>query len=47
MSRLIAKALRRPAGTVRIVAGETMRLKQVEIEGVGKADVAAAFGVAP
>ncbi len=47
MGRLIAKALRRPAGAVRIVAGETMRLKHVEIEGVDEADLVAAFGVAP
>jgi len=43
--RLIAKALRRPAGAVRIAAGETARVKQLEIEGVDAADIAAAFGV--
>jgi hypothetical protein len=47
MVRLVAKALRRPASAVRITSGETMRLKQVEIDGVGEADVAAALGAAP
>ena len=47
MVRLVAKALRRPASSVRITSGETMRLKQVEIDGVGEADVAAALGPAP
>jgi uncharacterized protein YggU (UPF0235/DUF167 family) len=45
--RLIAKALRRPAGAVRIAVGETARLKQLTIDGVSQAEVAAAFGVAP
>ena len=45
--RLIAKALGRPASAVRIAAGETARLKQLEIEGVDAADLAAAFGAPP
>jgi uncharacterized protein (TIGR00251 family) len=45
--RLIAKALGRPAGSVRIAAGETMRLKHIEIDGVGETDLTAAFGAAP
>ncbi len=45
--RLIARALGRPAGAVRIVAGETARLKQLEIEGVDAADITAAFGAPP
>ena len=47
MVRLVAKAIRRPASAVRITAGETMRMKQVEIDGVGEAEVVAAFGAAP
>jgi hypothetical protein len=45
--RLIAKALGRPASAVRIVSGETARLKVLEIDGVGPVELAAAFGVAP
>jgi hypothetical protein len=44
LTRLIAKALRRPAGAVRIVAGDQARLKQLEIEGVDEADLIRAFG---
>jgi uncharacterized protein YggU (UPF0235/DUF167 family) len=47
LRRLVAKALARPASAVRIVAGDTARLKRLEIDGVGQADVAAAFGVSP
>lgn len=42
--RMLAKALRRPAGAVRIVAGEQARLKQLEIDGVDAAGLARAFG---
>lgn len=42
--RLIAKALNRPASAVVLAAGETARVKQLEIEGVDAADIAAAFG---
>jgi uncharacterized protein YggU (UPF0235/DUF167 family) len=45
LTRLIAKALGRPASAVRIAAGATARVKQLEIEGVDNADIAAAFGV--
>lgn len=45
--RLLAKALGRPPSTLRIVAGETARLKQIEIEGVDAAAVSAVFGPAP
>lgn len=45
--RLIARALRRPAGAVRIASGETARFKQIEIDGAAAADVTAAFGIAP
>lgn len=40
----LAKALRRPKSAVRIVSGDTSRLKIFEIDGVDDADVAAAFG---
>jgi hypothetical protein len=42
--RLIARALRRPASAVRIVAGGHGRVKQLEIEGAAEADLVAAFG---
>jgi len=45
--RLIAKTLRRPPSAVRIVAGDTARLKQVEIDDVSDAELAQAFGAAP
>lgn len=45
--RLIAQVLKRPAGAVRIAAGETARIKQVEIDGVDAAALAAAFGAPP
>jgi uncharacterized protein (TIGR00251 family) len=41
---LVAKRLKRPARAVRIVSGETARLKQLEIEGVSAADLVRAFG---
>jgi hypothetical protein len=44
LEKLIAKTLKRPKGAVRIVAGEQARLKQLEIDGVTPADLAAAFG---
>lgn len=44
--RLIAKALGLPARAVQIAAGETARIKQLEIEGVDAAALAAAFGEA-
>jgi uncharacterized protein len=42
--RLIAKALKRPAGAVRIAAGEQARIKHLEIEGVDPSDLRRAFG---
>ena len=45
--RLIAKALGRPAGAVRIVSGETARLKQLEVEGTAVDDLRQAFGAPP
>jgi uncharacterized protein YggU (UPF0235/DUF167 family) len=44
LERLIAQALKRPKGAVRIVGGDHARLKQLEIAGVNQADFTAAFG---
>lgn len=44
---LIAKALKRPRSTVRIAAGETARVKRLEIDGAGAEDVLSAFGAEP
>jgi len=43
---LIAKALGRPRSAVRIAAGETARVKRLEIDGVDAGHVARAFGQA-
>lgn len=45
--RLIAQTLKRPTGAVRIAAGDTARIKQIEIDGVDAAALAAAFGAPP
>lgn len=47
LTAFLAKALGRPKGAVRVVSGETARLKIVEVEGVDEADVARAFGPPP
>lgn len=44
---LIAKALGRPRSSVRIVSGETARVKTLEISGLETADLISAFGPAP
>ncbi|OYU68764.1 MAG: hypothetical protein CFE28_01380 [Alphaproteobacteria bacterium PA2] len=44
---LIAKVLGRPRSSVRIVSGETARVKTLEIAGLGTADLTSAFGPAP
>jgi len=44
---LIAKALGRPKSSIRISAGETSRVKTLEISGIGPEDLVAAFGAAP
>ncbi len=44
---LIAKALNVPRSAVRIAAGETSRLKRLEVEGATAADLAQAFGAPP
>lgn len=40
----LAKTLKIPRSAVRLAAGETARLKRLELEGVDPADVARAFG---
>ena len=47
LESVIAKALKVSRGAVRIVAGETARVKQIEIEGVEEADLLRAFGAPP
>ena len=44
LEALIAKTLKISRGAVRIVAGETARVKQLEIDGVGPDDLERAFG---
>lgn len=44
VTAFVAKALKRPKGAVRIVSGETARIKILEIEGIDEAGVTAAFG---
>ena len=44
---LIAKVLKRPRSAVRIAAGETARIKRLEIDGADEADIAQAFGSEP
>lgn len=44
---LLAKTLGVSKSSVRIAAGQTGRLKSVEIEGLSEADVAIAFGPRP
>lgn len=41
---LLAKTLKVAKSTVRIVRGETARLKQVEIDGIAEADLKARLG---
>jgi uncharacterized protein YggU (UPF0235/DUF167 family) len=41
---VIAKALGRPKSAVRIAAGQTARVKQLEIDGIDEADLRRAFG---
>lgn len=47
LEAFIARALKVPRSTVSVVAGQTARLKQVEIEDATPADVARAFGAPP
>ncbi|WP_293676831.1 DUF167 family protein [uncultured Phenylobacterium sp.] len=41
---LVARALRIPRSAVRIASGATARVKRLELDGVGPADLARAFG---
>jgi uncharacterized protein YggU (UPF0235/DUF167 family) len=43
----IAKALRQPKSAVRVVAGQTTRLKMLDLGGAGPSQVEAAFGSPP
>lgn len=43
----VAKALKVPRSAVRLASGETARLKRLEVRGVDKAQLAAAFGPNP
>ncbi|MFO1012946.1 MAG: DUF167 family protein [Caulobacteraceae bacterium] len=44
---LLAKTLRVPKSAVRLLAGETARIKRLEIAGLAEADLAAAVGAPP
>ena len=41
---VLAKALKRPRSALRIVSGETARVKMIEVEDATEADFNAAFG---
>lgn len=43
----LAKTLKRPKSALRIVSGETARVKMVEVEGATDADFDEAFGLKP
>lgn len=43
LGALLAKALKIPRSRVRVAAGQTARLKQVELEGIEAQDIARAF----
>ena len=45
--RLIAKALGTSAGKVRLVAGASARVKQIEVDGRDEGELARAFGTPP
>jgi uncharacterized protein (TIGR00251 family) len=47
LAAFVAKTLKRPKSAVRIVSGETSRMKILEIDGVAAEAVDAAFGPAP
>jgi uncharacterized protein len=47
LTAFLAKALKRPRSAVRIVSGETSRLKMIEVEDLDDATIAAAFGPRP
>lgn len=41
---LLAKALKRPKSAISLVAGDTARIKRLQIDGLSEGDLAAAFG---
>jgi len=43
----LAKTLKRPKSALRIVSGESARVKMVEVEGAIQADLDQAFGLKP
>ena len=47
LTTFIAKTLKRPRSAVRIVSGETARLKIIEIDGLDEQALEAAFGARP
>ena len=47
LTAFIAKSLRVSRTAVRLAAGETARLKRLEIDGVDEADIARIFGPKP
>lgn len=47
LTAFLAKQLKRPKSAVRIVSGETARVKTLEIEGLDEPALAAAFGARP
>lgn len=47
LTAFLAKTLKRPKSAVRIISGETARVKSLEIEGVDEAALTAAFGPRP
>lgn len=44
---VLARALGRPKSSLRIVRGATARVKQIELDDLREADLAAAFGAPP
>lgn len=47
LEAFVAKALKAPRSAVRVVAGHTARIKQLELDGVDEAAVTRAFGSPP
>ncbi|HEX6860292.1 MAG TPA: DUF167 family protein [Caulobacteraceae bacterium] len=47
LAAFVAKALKLPKSAVKVVAGHTARLKQLEIDGAAPADLDRAFGTPP
>jgi len=47
VTRVLAKALKTPKSAVRIISGQTARLKMIEVDGLDAAALGAAFGPPP